>query len=374
MKRKILIIGICVVLIFGVMLLYRTKSDNASLNTKPVSSAVPVTTGTVTPMRIEYVLEQVGTLTASQEVTLRSKTQGRVVDILFEEGKSVKKDDIQVRVDDVKIKAEIKNLTARIDQFEIRLSNKLRSLERNSSLVAQNLVSKEMYDNLQTEIDEIKSQITQTQASLTQQKESLADTLIRAPFNGVAGPRTFSVGHYLRIGDPVVSIVDLNALEISFKVAEKYKQRLLPGQNVHLVVDAYPDKKFNGEIFFIDPEVSVDTRTLLVKARVDNSEKILNPGMFARARLVTEVHENAPTVPWESIIQTEAETYLYATDGKTAKKHPVRLGRIVQDRAEVLDSPLSPGQTVIVEGKYAVYDGSEIRVVVVNDSTASSSN
>ena len=374
MKRKLLFIGVCVAVIIGAMLLFKNNTKNTPRNVKPVSSAIPVTTATVTAMRVEYVLEQVGTLTASQEVSLRSKAQGRVMDILFKEGKSVRKDDILVRVDDAKIKAEIQNLTARINQLEIRLENKIRSLERNRSLVEQNLVSKEMYDNLQTEINEIKSQITQTQASLAQQKESLADTLILAPFNGVAGPRTFSVGHYLRIGDPVVSIVDLNALEIAFKVPEKYKQNLLPGQTVYLVVDAYPDKKFNGEIFFIDPEVSVDTRTFFVKAKVDNSDKALNPGMFARARLVTEVHENAPTVPWESVIQTESETYLYATDGKTATKYPIRLGRIIQDRAEVLDSKLSIGQTVIVEGKYAVYDGSEIRVVSVNDAEAASSN
>ena len=372
MKRIILIIGICVVAIFAVLAMYRDKAKSPAPAAIPASKAVPVTTGTVKVMRIEYILEQVGTLTASQEVMLRSKAQGRVMDIYFEEGKGVKKDDILVKVDDAKIVAEIKNLKARIDQLEIRLENKDRSLERNRSLVEQNLVSKEMYDNLQTEINEIKSQITQAKANLLQQQESLSDTLIRASFNGVAGPRNFSVGHYLKVGDPVVSIVDLKALEIAFKIPEKYKQRLMPDQKVHIVVDAYPEKKFTGEIFFIAPEVSVDTRTFLVKARVDNSEKALNPGMFARAELVTEVHENAVTVPWESIIQTESETYIYIADENTAKKISLRLGKVTEDRAEVLDTHLSDGQTVIVEGKYSVKDGSEIRIVEVNTSAQTS--
>lgn len=365
-KRKVWIISIFIIAVFGIISFYQNKSGNESTNIKPVSSAIPVTIGTVKVMRMEYVLQQVGTLTAGREVTLRSKTQGRVIDILFEEGKPVRKDEILVRVDDAKLVAEKRNLNARVNQLEIRLKNKKRSLERNRSLVEQNLVSQEKYDNLQTEIDEIKSQIIQTQAGLTQLNESLADTLIRAPFDGIAGSRNFSVGHYLRTGDPVVSIVDLDALEIAFKVPEKYKQQLFPGQVVHLTVDAYPERKFDGEIFFIDPEVAVGTRTFLIKARVDNSEKALNPGMFARAELVTEVHEEAITVPWESVIQTETEIYLYTTDGKTVKKHPVRLGKISGDWVEILDSDLSPGETVLREGKFTVKEGSEIRILELN--------
>jgi membrane fusion protein (multidrug efflux system) len=372
MKQKVLFIAIAVVVVLGVVLMLRNKPGDNGKTAPAGPSAVPVTLGKVTTQRVEYVLQQVGTLVAAQEVALKSKIQGRVVDILFDEGKSVKKDDVLVRMDDVKILADIRNLTARIQQLEIRLENKKRSLERNRLLVEQDLVSREMYDNLETEIDEIKSQILQTQADLARQKDVLADTLIRAPFDGIAGPRTFSVGHYLNVGAPVVSVIDLNALEISFKAPEKYKQHISTGQAVYLTVDAYPGRKFTGRIFFIDPEVAVDTRTFLVKARVENSEKTLNPGMFARAELVTEVHENALTVPWESIIQTENETYVYAVEGKTAKKHPVRLGKVDADRAEVLDSKLSSGDAVIVEGKFSVREGSEIRAVKIDDAAEKS--
>ncbi|MFO7963936.1 MAG: efflux RND transporter periplasmic adaptor subunit [Desulfobacterales bacterium] len=367
MKRKLLIIGIGAVAILGILLIIRDDSANGPGHAQQAApQGVPVTVGTVSPMRIEYTLQQVGTLAASRDVMLRSRTQGRVTEILFEEGRPVKKDEVLVRIDDAKIIAEIENLKAHIDQLEIRLENKRRSLERNRSLVEQDLISREMYDNLQTEINEIKAQITQVKAGLAQQEERLADTVIRAPFEGVAGPRTFSVGHYLGIGDPVVSIVDLDALEIAFKVPEIYKPRVEPGQEVHLAVDAYPGKNFIGEIFFIDPEVAVDTRAFLVKARVDNSENALNPGMFARAELVTEVHEEAPTVPWESIIQTENETYLYGIEGNNAKKYVVRLGKITGPRAEILEPLLNPGQSIILEGKYSVKDGSEIRIVEVN--------
>ena len=172
MKRKIWIIGVVIIVILGAIFLYRNTSENTLQNSTPASSAIPVTIGTVEAMTIDYVLQQVGTLTASQEVTLRSKAQGRVTEIMFEEGKSVKKDAVLIRVDDAKIVAQIRSLKASIDQLNIRLENKNRSLERNRSLAEQNLVPEEMFDNLKTGIDEIKSQIIQSQAKLAQLNES----------------------------------------------------------------------------------------------------------------------------------------------------------------------------------------------------------
>ena len=367
-KSKILIIGIVVVIIIAsVIYLFSSKPKKAVNNAPDAASAIPVFAAEADSRKVEVVLQQIGTLTAGRQVVLRSKAQGRVMEILFDEGTSVNKDQVLVRIDDAKIIAEIQNLNARINQLDIRLENKIRSLERNRDLVKQNLVSREMFDNLQTEIDEIKSQIVQTRASLSQLNENLADATVRAPFDGIAGPRNFSIGHYLRVGDPVVSIVDLNILEISFKVAEKYKTDLLVGEDVRISVDAHPGKYFNGKIFFIDPEVAIDTRTFLVKAEVENVEKALNPGMFARAELITKVNENAITVPWESVIQTETETYLYSIDGETAKKHPVTLGKIVADRVEIIGSSLSPGDRVILEGKFTAKDGAKVKILEKKD-------
>ena len=361
MKNKWAIIGVIVIIIILAMFLTKGEKKTAEAP-KAGAGGVPIIVAKAKSMSVDYVLNQVGTLTASQEVTIRTETQGKIVDILFSEGAAVKKGDLLVKLDDAKINTEIQSLSAKVDQLQTRLKNREKSLERNRVLVKQNLVSEERFDDMVTEIDEIKSQIIQTRAGLDRQKESLADTVIRSPFNGVCGSRNFSIGHYLRVGDPVVSIVNLNMLEIEFKVPEKYKKSIFEGQNVNLSVDAYPEKTFKGEIFFIDPEVEVGTRTFLVKARVDNRNQMLNPGMFVKAELITEVHPDAVMVPWESVIQTEDETYLYATDGKTAKKHDVVLGKIVDDLVEVLASDITPGQDIIVEGKFSVKEGSPVKI------------
>ncbi len=322
--------------------------------------AVPVITGEVCTRRVEYTLHQVGTLEASQEVTIRSEVEGRVINILFEEGKEVSKGEVLLRLDAAKTKAEIRNLTARIEQLEIRRDNKNRSLERNRPLVMQDLISRQSFDDLQTEIEEIRSEIVQVKAVLCRQKELLSDTVIRAPFDGVTGARNLSAGHYLKEGDPVVTVVDLDLLEVMFRVPEKFKGNLFVGQNVVLDVDPYPAQHFTGIIFFIDPKVEVNTRTFQVKARVGNSEGLLNPGMFARVEVITEVHEDALTVPRESVVKTETETYIYIVDGEVARKVPVHLGKMTNEWTELLDTEVPAGTMVILEGKFSVMDGDRL--------------
>jgi RND family efflux transporter MFP subunit len=322
--------------------------------------AVPVLLGVATTRRVESTLEQVGTLTASQEVILRSEAEGKVVEIAFHEGRPVAKGEVLVRLDAAKVRAGITNLEAQISELTARLQNKLRTLERNRPLLEKRLISRLQFDNLETEIAEVRAQIEQARANLEREQVRLDDTAVRAPFDGVTGARTLSPGDYLKVGDPMVTVVDLDPLEISFQVPEKHKPKLTLDQAVTLRVAPWPERDFTGRISFIAPRVDVSTRTFLVKAQVSNGERLLSPGLFARVTVVTDVFENAVTVPWESIIQTESETYLYVVEGEIARKVPLRLGRITPEWAQVLDTGLKPGTAVILEGKFAARDGAKV--------------
>jgi RND family efflux transporter MFP subunit len=322
--------------------------------------AVPVLLGEATTRRVELTLEQVGTLAANQEVTLRSETEGRVVEIAFHEGRPVGKGEVLVRLDAAKVQAGIANLDAQVAELNARLENKLRTLERNRPLLEKKLISRLQFDNLETEIAEVRAQIEQARANLAREQARLADTVVRAPFAGVAGVRTLSPGDYLKVGDPVVTVVDLDPLEISFQVPEKFKPKFALDQTVNLQVAPYPERIFTGRISFIAPRGDEATRTFQVKARVTNGDRLLSPGLFARVTVVTDVFEMAVTVPWECIIQTEQETYLYIVQDSIARKVPVRLGRITSQWAQLLESELTSGTAVILEGKFAARDGAKV--------------
>ena len=334
---------------------------------KQTERRIPVITGKASARRVEYILNQVGTLKANQEVTLRSEIEGPIVEILFSEGRDVKKSKALVKLDPAKIQAELRNLKARIEQLQIGMANKKRTLERQRPLVDQDLVSRLHFDDLQTGIKEIDSQILQARADMSRLNERLSDTVIRAPFDGVVGVRDISVGDYLKVGDPVVSVIDLDPLQIVFQVPEKFKPDIFVGKQVLLTVDPYPDRIFEGQISFIAPVVDINTRSFQVKALVKNKSLLLNPGMFARAKVIMAVHENALIVPWESVIQTEEETYIYVVENDLARKVPVNLGKITSKWAEILDPGIAPGAIVILEGKFAAKDGRKVSIKRDND-------
>ena len=352
-------------LLFFLLILFACKENK--VKTDRSKQSYPVICGKATIRQVKYVLHQVGTLKANQEVSLRTEIEGRVTEILFQEGGYTKKGSILVRFNDIKLKAEIKNLEARIYQFQIRLDNKKRALARKKPLVKKDLVSQLQFDDLKAEIKEIEAMIVQSRADMVSQKEILSDMIIRAPFDGFLGARNISVGAYLKKGESVVTVVDLDPLDISFQVPEKYKPDLFTGKQVLLTVDSHPDKVFEGILSFIAPEIDVDTRTFQVKARIKNQENLLNPGMFAKVRVVTGIHKDAITVPWESIIQTEAETYLYMVEGSLARKVSIRLGKVNNQWAEVLGGNLGAENRVILEGKFAVKDGSQITIIKTSE-------
>ena len=323
--------------------------------------ATVVTLGEITTRRVEDVLNQVGTLNSPKMVTIRAELAAPVAQILFQEGAEVKQGQLLVKLDAAKVQADMSNLEQRIRQLKIRLAHQKRNLERNRPLVKDKLVSQMKYDDMETEIALAQAALAQAQADMSRQKEMLADTEIRAPFDGVIGSKDLSVGDYLKVGDPVVKVVSLNPLEMEFSVPERHKAGIFQGQEVSISTVAYPGRGFTGKVSFISPVVDTRTRSFKVKALVDNARHQLNPGMFGRLKVTVAVRENALCAPWASIIQTEKETYIYlAQDGK-AKKVPVVLGKIGKSWAEVLEPKLVAGAKVILEGKFMVKDGGAVR-------------
>lgn len=321
-----------------------------------------VTIGEVKTLDLDYRLNRVGSLETKESVMVKAEAEGRVEGIFFEEGDAVESGRILGKLDDAKIKTTIQQLQARLRQLALQIANSERTLERKSPLVKEDLVSKQDFDDLQTKLEIERATVKEIKAQLAHNQELLNDTEICAPFQGVASERQVSVGDFLRIGDPIVRVVQLNPLEISFRVDEKEKTRLYVGQPVETSVAAFPHQKFHGTVYFISPDIDMNTRTFLVKGRIENDQNLLNPGMFAEVSIVTETRKNALMVPWESVVQLEEEIYLYVVNTATAKKVPIRLGLIREELAEVFGD-LEPGQKVALEGKYALHDGAKVKIL-----------
>jgi membrane fusion protein (multidrug efflux system) len=325
-------------------------------------SVIPVTLSAVTSMDVHHTINQVGTLEANETVMVRSEAQGKIKRILFEEGKQGSEGELLVKLDDAKIKAEIESIKSRIVQYRAELVNTKRNVLRNEDLLKDGVINQKTYDDIITKRHVGEALLSEAQANLLLAQEQLKDTSITSPFQGCTSERFVSVGDFIGVGDAIVKIVQTDPLKLAFRIPEKYAPSINAGKQVAVTVDAYPGETFSGTIYFVSPDIDTATRTLLVKARVPNRDNLLSPGMFAHVTVTVELHPNALVVPWDALVVKEDETYVFRVEAGKAQKVPVKVMLVFDGKAEV-EGDLSPGITVVREGKFSIRDGDTVKQI-----------
>jgi membrane fusion protein (multidrug efflux system) len=325
-------------------------------------SAIPVTLSTVTSMDVRHTIDQVGTLEANETVMVKSEAQGKIKKILFEEGKQVTEGGLLVKLDDAKIKAELESIKSRIVQYRAELVNTKRNVLRNEDLLKDGVINQKIYDDIITKRQVGEALLSEAQANLLLAQEQLKDTSLPSPFQGFTSERFVSVGDFIGVGDAIVKIVQTDPLKLAFRIPEKYVPSITAGKQVEVTVDAYPGETISGTIYFVSPDIDTATRTLLVKATVSNRDNHLSPGMFAHVTVTVELHPDALVVPWDALVVKEDETYVFRVDAGKAQKVPIKVLLVFDGKAEV-EGDLSPGTTVVREGKFSIRAGDTVKQI-----------
>lgn len=308
---------------------------------------------------LEDKISLVGSLHAIDTVDLVSEIDARIVDIHFEEGQPVQKGDVLIRFDDRKLAASLAQTSAR---YNLAKTN----LERAVSLLERQTISQQDYDQAAAEFDAIR-------ALLELEKERLADATLIAPFTGILSEHSVSRGQFTTRGQLLGTLVSIHPIEVAFHVPERYCGQLATGQVISISVAAYPDNAFSGTIAFISPEVDVDSRTVRVKARLDNTGALLKPGMFGSLELIFTAEEAALVIP-EAALQynrDQASVVVRDSDGRAAFRN-VEVGTRLAGYAQILKG-LAEGEQVVVEGYQKMRPGSAILISAESSRSGSQS-
>ncbi len=290
-----------------------------------------------------------GTIDAVQSVELRPEVQGRLTEILMQEGREVAAGAPLFKVDDAEVSAQVEQLRAERDRAN-------QALQRTRELIRQNASS-------QADLEEAEANARSKQAQLDLLEVRLDRTLVRAPFAGVVGERFVSLGDYLNTTSRLTTLQTVDPQRAAFQVPERYAERLAVGQRVTFRVAAV-DREFSGTVDFVDPVVRVPARTILVKARVRNPDRFLKPGMFIEARLATETRLDAIVIPEDAILPLEGATYVWIVSDDQASRRQVELGVRTPGFVEIADG-LAAGEFVVVGGQERLYEGAAVRSTVV---------
>jgi membrane fusion protein, multidrug efflux system len=317
---------------------------------------VAVEIGKAAVMTLDDDAQAVGTMQARQGVMIRPEVSGRVSRLGFKDGQTVRRGQVLLQLDDTLQQAQWRQAQA---QAAIARTN----WQRQRDLVAQNFVSQSAVDQAAAALEVAEAQVALNRAQVSRMR-------VLAPFDGVAGIGNLDVGDYVREGADVVALDDVSRMTVDFRLPERYVSRVKAGQPVSIQVDALPGKSFVGHVQALDSQLDTNGRSLLVRASIDNSQRALITGMFARTRIVFASRANAVVVPEEALVPQGGKQWLVkVVDGptggaKVSQKIEVPVGIRVAGKVEVLQG-LAAGDTVVTAGhaRLLARDGVPVRVI-----------
>lgn len=358
MVRWFIIVGILLAILVGGLVGFNAfrahmiKQFFATMKPPPSVVSVADAKSEVVP----NLISAVGDLAAVHQVNVTSDVNGRVTDIMFTAGSTVKSGQPLVQLFDGPEQGDLASFKAQATVANL-------NLDRAKQLASRQFGPQATVDTAQAAYDQAQAGIARTEAVISQK-------LVRAAFDGVLGTRRVEVGQYLTAGTQIVSLTDLSAVYNNFTVTEKDSGKLQVGQVVRISVDAYPGRKFEGKITTIEPQISADTRNIRVQATLQNPEGILKPGMFATTTVVLPDKPAAITVPETAVDYTLYGDSVYLItekkleDGKTelhAVRTFVRTGDRLEGRA-VITQGLKAGDRVVAVGQLKLQSGALVSI------------
>lgn len=356
-KWFIIIGGLLVLLVvaivgFNAFRAHMIKQFFANMKPPPITVSIAEATSEVVP----NLIGAVGDLAAVHQVNVTSDTNGRVTEIMFEAGATVKKGQPLVQLFDGPEQGDLANFKAAASVARI-------NLDRAKQLAERQVGPQATVDTTQAVYDQALASIAKTEAVISQKQ-------VRAAFDGVLGTRRIEVGQYLTAGTQIVSLTDLSAVYVNFTVTEKDSGKLAVGQVVRIKVDAYPGRSFEGKLTTIEPQISADTRNIRVQATILNPDGVLKPGMFATTTVVLPNKPAVVTVPETAVDYTLYGDSVYlieekkTDDGKTelhAIRTFVRTGDRIDGRA-VITQGVKAGDRVVAVGQLKLQSGALVAI------------
>jgi multidrug efflux pump subunit AcrA (membrane-fusion protein) len=198
-------------------------------------------------------------------------------------------------------------------------------------------------------------------AQVSQAEKGLADTYIRAPFDGYITDRPVSAGEYAALTNKLATIVSVKTLKLQLQTPEQRAAKVRVGMTVVAHVSAYPDREFEGKVSAVNPAVDPNSRVFVLEARFQNPDNALRPGMFSTARVVLPGGEDGVFVPRKAVIRdkTTDSNYVYVVDRGQARMRVVLIGETDGDAIRV-QSGLAANESVVTTNQSQLFDGATV--------------
>lgn len=376
------VVGLIVV--GGLLSWWYWRADPASNQTPGATSGfagqmgamkVPVRAARVEQSTINIVFPAIGTVTAFNTVTVRSRVDGELIELLFDEGQQVNKGDLLARIDPRSYQVQLDQALGQQKQNQAQLANARRDLQRYQKLFEQNSIARQQFDAQKALVEQYEGREKIDQAAVDHARLQLSYTQITAPIDGRLGLRKIDAGNLVSASSseglvvitqtqPIAVVFSLPQSQLAPVLAQLNKGEVLPTE----VYDRQGNLQLaQGELVSIDNQIDPSTGTFTLRARVENADNTLFPNQFVNVRLKVVSDEPALVIPTAAVQQGSRGPFVYLVNNDdTVSIRLIETGTVDEGRIEVLHG-LEADELVVVEGTDRLREGAKVEVVSSDD-------
>ena len=362
------LLAVCLIAIGAYVFFSRAQSRSAKKGQSPVTPTVPVVAVEAKKTVFNVYISGLGSVTPLSTVTVRTRVDGQLMEILYREGQVVNSGELLARIDPRPFEVQLTQAEGQMARDVAQLKNAQLDLQRFRVLWEQDSISKQQLDTQEALVRQLEGAVKTDQGQIDSAKLNLVYCQITAPISGRVGLRLVDLGNIVHVNDAngLVVIIQLQPITVIFPIPEdslpQVLARLKAGER--LPVEAYDremrQKLAVGSLLTVDNQIDPATGTVRLKAIFSNEKNELFPNQFVNARLLVEAKHEATVVPAPAIQRGPQGTFVYVVKAdRTATIRPVSVGEIQGGEASI-KTGLSPGELVVVDGQDRLREGTRV--------------
>ncbi|GAA6133390.1 efflux RND transporter periplasmic adaptor subunit [Oceaniserpentilla sp. 4NH20-0058] len=309
---------------------------------------MPVEVIKVKPQILKSTINSIGTLEANQSVTISPEVSGRITSVSFKDG-------AHVNIGQLLFKLDNSIETANLNEAKARAQLSHTELKRIQKLYKQKAASETDLDSAAANHNIYQAQVQSFQAKLNKLS-------IKAPFTGVIDINNISIGDYVNAGENLIKLVDLTTLKFDFALPETYLSKVAVGQNIEITTPAYPGEIYQGTVSAVSPAINEETRSLAVRAIIDNQSQTLRPGLFASVILEVNRNPSALLLPEQALVPQGQSYVVMKVVNNKVEITPIEIGTRRKSEVEIITG-INEGDIIITAGQMKVQPGVKVKAL-----------
>ncbi len=364
--KKIIIYGVIIAVLVAGAVFYTNKSSFPGLN-REVQANAPEAVKTMVRVQEAKTVEKTSgmtfkaTLEPSSEGIVSTKLGGKVVGILFENGKSVGKDDSLILLDSQDISNQLKAAEANLPKLQANLEASQRSYDRTKVLFEQGGATQVNLENADTALKVARADMESAKINIGILKDNLDNTVVRAPIAGTVDDKGVSLGQFVSPGMVLAKVKNISSIHAVIQVEQNEVNYIKTGQKALVKLSDGDSGTYEGVVKSIGVSANPASRVVNCEVLVDNKDLALRPGAFARVEISSGQKREAVVIPVEALLGGEGDYSVFVVEDGTARKRSVSIGEISKDLAEV-KSGIIKGEGIIVTNLNSLQDGDLISI------------